>query len=70
MSELSTPAWRRSTEDHREEAFRRYCESKRSYNDAIEAAGDTPWHEGDNARRRELFFRRFAPVSIPSNGIA
>ncbi|MFT9561377.1 hypothetical protein [Mycobacteroides abscessus] len=56
------PLWRRtrSIEDEREEAFRRYVESTVKYNEAIVAAGGTPWHGDDTDRRRELFMRRYA----------
>lgn len=64
------PLWKMTAEERRESKFQRYCESKHRYNDAIEAAGDIPWHEGDADRRRELFDRRYAPVSMPSHGVA
>lgn len=60
------PLWRRprgSIEEDREAAFQRYCEYKQRYNAVIEAAGDTPWHEGDIDRRRELFMRRYATTN-------
>lgn len=59
------PIWRRtrSIEEEREEAFRRYVESTVKYNEAIVAAGGTPWHGDDTERRRELFMRRYAKTN-------
>lgn len=57
------PLWRRpatSEADDREAAFQRYVESTVKYNEAIVAAGGTPWHGDDTDRRRELFMRRYA----------
>lgn len=57
------PLWRRpatSKADDREAAFQRYVESTVKYNEAIVAAGGTPWHGDDTDRRRELFMRRYA----------
>lgn len=57
------PLWRRprqSVDDDREAAFQRYVESTVKYNEAIVAAGGTPWHGDDTDRRRELFMRRYA----------
>ncbi|WP_457063457.1 hypothetical protein ACRYGW_18425 [Mycobacteroides abscessus] len=56
------PLWRRPTSkaDDREAAFQRYVESTVKYNEAIVAAGGTPWHGDDTDRRRELFMRRYA----------
>ncbi|MFV8312591.1 hypothetical protein [Mycobacteroides chelonae] len=57
------PLWRRpatSKADDREAAFQRYVESIVKYNEAIVAAGGTPWHGDDTDRRRELFMRRYA----------
>ena len=70
MTNTNKPLWRQSADERRESKFQRYCDSKQLYNEAIEAAGDIPWHEGDNDRRRELFNRRYKPVSMPSNGVA
>jgi hypothetical protein len=36
-----------------------YLEWTEPYNAAIYAAGDTPWHNGDIEKRRELYFRRW-----------
>lgn len=61
--EERVPLWRRpreSVNEKREEAFQRYVESTVKYNEAIVAAGGTPWHGDDTDRRRELFMRRYA----------
>lgn len=63
QAEPYVPLWRRPTTseaDDREAAFQRYLQSTVKYNEAIVAAGGTPWHGDDTERRRELFFRRYA----------
>lgn len=70
MTNTHKPLWRQTADERREAKFQRYCDARQPYNDAIEAAGDTPWHEGDPDRRRELFNRRYKPVAMPSNGVA
>lgn len=44
-----------------EEQFQRYLELNKPYVAAIEAEGDTPWHDGEIERRRTLYFRRWNP---------
>lgn len=59
---MRTPIWH--IDDH-EERFQTWLERSENYTAAIEAAGGTPWHEGDVDRRRDLFMRRFAKPAPP-----
>lgn len=56
------PIWHLDPEDR----FDAYVERSTNYFAAVEAAGDTPWHEGDVERRRALFDRRFVKPAPPA----
>jgi hypothetical protein len=57
----------RRTRDERLEHFQHWLESKETYDAAIDAAGDIPWHFGNVDTRRELFMRRYEKPKAPAN---
>lgn len=59
---MQTPIWHLDPADR----FDAYVERSTNYFAAVEAAGDTPWHEGDVERRRALFNRRFTKPAPPA----
>lgn len=59
---VRTPIWHLDPADR----FDAYVERSANYFAAVEAAGDTPWHESDVDRRRELFMRRFTKPAPPA----
>ncbi|BBZ23903.1 hypothetical protein [Mycolicibacter hiberniae] len=64
----STAPWAKS----RDERFAEFVKRTDSYNAAVVAAGDEPWHKDDLQVRRDLWDRRFRrpeptkSLSIPS----
>ncbi len=55
------PLWKLTPEQKREASYDEYLALTEKYNAAIEADGDTPWHDNDPEKRKALWLQRFRP---------
>ena len=54
-----------SDDERRAEAFASYVENSAPYNDAVVAAGEQTWHQGNLGRRAALYYRRWTRPAPP-----